>query len=226
MKIDGASALSTVQRTQIASPKPPESEQVVTDTDDGGQKAKGVISKLNEGDHFKGVASVRLLISHFDNADLQKINPDDLPDPQNVPGNAYAKFLDQYRSMYNASQVTIEPEEPPVTEEPAAEIPAPDTAPGVSEEPVIEIPSGSAEQPTEDVPVVPEEPPVTEVPVNEIPVTDTVFVPPIEINPVTTPEQTEPASPISAGEETLAVFKALWDAQALEQTPGIVNMAV
>ena len=31
------------------------------------------VSKLNEGGHFKGVADVRLRISHFDNADLEKI---------------------------------------------------------------------------------------------------------------------------------------------------------
>ena len=221
MKLDGVSTLSPIQRKPIvptqASPKPPENETEVTGTEDGNGKAKGVIAKLNEGDHFKGVAAVRLLISHFDNTDLVKVDPDQLPDPQDVPGKAYAKFLDQYRSLYNASQVTTEPEVPVV------EIPVTDPAPVVIEEPVVEIPPVPEEQPVVEIPVVPEEPPVTEQPVNEIPATDTIFVPPLEIEPVATPEQT-PGVPINESNGVLAAFQELWDAQALEQQPETLDI--
>ena len=224
MKLDGVSALSSLQQKPIAqpqaSPQPSENEPEVTGTEDGGGKAKGVISKLNEGDHFKGVAAVRLLISHFDNPDLEKIDPNQLPDPQDVPGKAYEKFLEQYRSLYNASQVTTEPEEP------VAETPPPDTEPVVNEEPVVieepvaEVPPVTEEQPVLEIPVVPDEPPAAEEPVTEVPAPDTLLVAAPEFEPVTPSEQT----PVDDGTGVLTVFKELLDAQTLEEQPETLDI--
>jgi len=246
MGLNGVSAsISPIRNGSIvqpqASPKPPENEPEVTGGEDGGGKANGVISKLNEGDHFKGVAAVRLLISHFDNADLVKpdleINSTQLQGQQDVPGKAYAKFLEQYRALYEASQpspdpVVPEPElspaaivEPlPEPEVPVIEIPVPDTAPVVIEEPVVEIPPVPEEQPVAEVPPMPAELPVAEEPVNEVPAADTIFVTPFEIKPVATPEQTEPATPVDEGEGILAAFEELWDAQALEEKPETLDI--
>jgi len=200
MKLDGVSTLSSIHHKPTAPPralsKQPENESEVTATEDGGKTANGVISKLNEGGHFKGVAAVRLLISHFDNADLEKIDPAQLPDSEDIPGKAYEKFLAQYRSLYNASHVPTEPEEPVV------EIPEPDTEPIVIEDPMAEILPVPEEQPVVEVPMVSEEPPIAQEPVNEIPVTDAIFVPPLEIEPVATLEQ---ASPVDESEGILAV---------------------
>ena len=56
-----------------------------------GGKAKGVIDKLESG-HFegKGVSNVRLRIAHFDNPDLERIDPAELlPIPEDGPSKAY-----------------------------------------------------------------------------------------------------------------------------------------
>jgi len=237
MELNGVSAsIFPIRNESIVqpqtSPKPPENEPEVTGGEDGGGKANGVISKLNEGDHFKGVAAVRLLISHFDNADLIKpdlgINSTQLLDPEDVNGKAYAKFLEQYRALYEASQpppdppVVPEPEPSPAAiveplpepEVPVIEIPVPDSVPVIIEEPVAEVPS------------IPAEPPVAEEPVNEVPAADTIFVTPLEIKPVATPEQTEPATPVDEGEGILAVFEELWDAQALEEKPETLDIVM
>jgi len=217
MELKGVSAsISPIRNGSIvqpqASPKPPENEPEVTGGEDGGGKAKGVISKLNEGDHFKGVAAVRLLISHFDNPDLVKpdlgINSAQLPASEDVNNKAYEKFLEQYRALYNASLLPTEPEEP------VDEIPVPDSIPIVIEEPVAEFPP------------MPVEPPVAEEPVNEVPAADTIFVTPLEIKPVATPEQTEPATPVDEGEGILAPFEELWDAQALEEKPETLDIVM
>ncbi len=249
MELNGVSAsISPIRNESIvqpqASPTPPENEPEVTGEEDGGGKAKGVISKLNEGDHFKGVAAVRLLISHFDNADLEKIDPAQLPAPEDVPGKAYEKFLEQYRTLYEASQlspdqVVPEPEPSPAAiveplpepEVPVIEIPVPDTAPVVIEEPVVEIPPVPEEQPIAEVPPTPAEPPaapVAEEPVNEVPAADTIFVTPLEIKPVTTPtlEQTAPATPVDEGDGILAAFEELWDAQASEEKPETLDVVM
>ena len=117
MGLDGISgAISPVQSGPVvqppAEPEPPESEPEVTTEEEGGGKARGVVRKLNEGGHFKGVAGIRLRISHFDNADLEKMDPDPLPEPEDVPGKAYEKFLAQYQELYDASLPTTEPEDP------------------------------------------------------------------------------------------------------------------
>jgi hypothetical protein len=235
MKVDGVSAPISppIVRPQ-ASPKPPESEPEVTAGEDGGGKANGVISKLNKGGHFNAVADIRLRISHFDNEGLDKIDPYDpdlLPAPEEVPGKAYEKFLDQYRALYDASQTPTEPEEP------VDEIPAPDPAP-VIEEPIVEVPPVSdgpvAEIPVPDpVPVIEEPvvevPPVSEEPVVEIPIPDPVpvIVTPLEIAPVAiTPEQTELEAPVDEGNGILAAFEELWQAQALEEKPGILDIVI
>lgn len=181
MELDGVSAsLSPAQSGPIvqpqAAPEPPESEPVA-DGEEGGGKASGAVRKLNEGGHFKGVADVRLRISHFDNEDLKRIDPDLLPDPEDVPGKAYEKFLAQYRELYNASPPPAEPEEP-VPETPAA-----------PEEPVAETPPD---------PVL-------------------VIVPPLEIEPIAVPEQTEPEEPVDEGDGALAAFEELLDAQASQE---------
>jgi len=197
-----------------ATSEPPENEPEVTVGEDGGGKANGVVSKLNEGGHFKGVADVRLRISHFDNAGLEKIDPDLLPDPEDVPGKGYEKFLEQYQALYIASQALTEPEEPAIAEEPVNEIPVPDPVPVIIEEPVVET-----------LPV-PEEPPVEEESVNEIPETDPVIVTPFEIEPVVAPEQTEPEAPVDEGEGILAAFEELWETQALEKEPETLDIVM
>ena len=260
MELNGVSAsISPVRNESIvqpqASPKPPENEPEVTGGEDGGGKANGVISKLNEGDHFKGVAAVRLLISHFDNTalDWEKIDSNPLPDPEDVNGNAYAKFLLQYQALREAGQpppdpVVPEPEPSPAAiveplpepEEPVDEIPVPDPVPVVedpvvetppiSEEPAAEIPIPDPvpviEDPVVEIPPVLEEPLVAEEPVNEVPAADSIFVTPLEIEPVATPEQTEPATPVDEGEGVLALFEELWDAQALEEKPETLDIVM
>ncbi len=127
MGLDGVSgAISPVQSGPIVQPpaatEPPESEPEVTTEEEGGGKARGAVRKLNDGGHFKGVAGIRLRISHFDNADLEKMDPDLLPEPEDVPGKAYEKFLAQYRELYDASLPPTEPEDP-VGETPADPVP-------------------------------------------------------------------------------------------------------
>ena len=231
MKVDGLSApiSPSVVRPQAA-PKPPESEPEVTAEEDGGGKANGVVSKLNEGGHFKGVADVRLRIVHFDNEGLDKIDPDLLPAPEDVPGKAYEKFLEQYRALYNASQT------PTVPEEPAAEIPVPDPVP-VTEEPVVEVPP-ITEEPVDEIPIpdpapvveIPpifEEPPAIEVPVSEIPETVSVILPPIEIEPaVITPEPTTPEVPVDESNGALAAFEEFLQPQTSAETPGILDAVI
>ena len=226
MELNGVSAsISPIRNGSIvqpqASPKPPENEPEVTGEEDGGGKANGVISKLNEGEHFNEVADIRLRIAHFDNPALIPIEPGDLPIPEDVNGNAYEKFLEQYQALYEASQLVVVPEaepspaaivEPlPEPEVPVIEIPVPDTAPVVIEEPVAEVPPMPAEPPV--VPLVEE-------PVNEVPAADSIFVTPLEIEPVATP----PATPIDEGEGILAAFEELWDAQALEEKPETLDI--
>ena len=236
MKVDGVSAPISppVVRPQ-ASPKPPESEPEVMAGENGGGKANGVVSKLNEGGHFNAVADVRLRIVHFDNEGLDQIDPALLPAPEEVPGKAYEKFLEQYRALYNASQTPTEPEEPvdeipvpdpaPVIEEPVAEVPP------VSDGPVAEIPIPDPvpviEEPIVEVPPVSEEPPAAEEPVSEVPETDPVIVTPLEIAPVAiTPEPTAPEAPVDEGNGILAAFEELWQAQASEETPGTLDIVI
>lgn len=154
MELDGVSTpILPIQGGPIvqpqAVPEPPESEPVA-DGEEVSGKAKGVVSKLNEGGHFKGVADVRLRVAHFDNPDLEPIDPDDLPNPEDVPGKAYEKFFGQYEDKYADwldSQSLAEPDEPVVV---ASE---PELNP--VEEPVVEPLS------------VPDEPVVAEVLVDE-----------------------------------------------------------
>ncbi|MEE9367122.1 MAG: hypothetical protein V3W44_10570 [Dehalococcoidales bacterium] len=123
MGLDGVSAsISPVQSAPIvqpqAAPEPPDSEPEVTGEEEGPGKAKGVVRKLNEegGGHFKGrgVSDIRLRIAHFDNPELEPpVHPDELllsPDPEDAPGNAYQKFLDQYTALYDA--ISVPPEDP------------------------------------------------------------------------------------------------------------------
>jgi len=216
MELNGVSApISPIQSGPIlqpqAAPEPPESEPEVTSGEKGGGKANGAVSKLNEGGHFKGVADVRLRISHFDNADLEKIDPELLPDPEDVPGKAYEKFLAQYQDLYNASLLLTEPEEPVVEmpPEPVVETPLEPVVetPLVPEEPVIEIPAPYP------VPVIIEEP---------------VVVTPLEIEPVAVPvpEQTEPEAPVDEDEGILAAFEELWEAPPAEEDAGIVDIVM
>jgi hypothetical protein len=247
MELNGVSAsISPIRNGSIvqpqASPTPPENEPEVTGEEDEGGKANGVINKLNGGDHFKGVAAVRLLISHFDNEGLDKIDPALLPAPEDNNGKAYEKFLEQYRALYDASQpspdppVVPEPDPNPAAiveplsepEVPVIEIPPvpeePPVAP-VAEEPANEVPPVPEEQPVVEVPLVPEEPPVAPVaeePVTEVPAADTIFVTPLEIEPVATP----PATPVDEGEGILAAFEELWDAQALEEKPETLDIVM
>jgi hypothetical protein len=164
MKLDGVhSPILPVQnrRTTQAQeiPEPPEIESEVTTQEEGGGEAGGVISKLNEGDHFNAVADIRLRIAHFDNPDLLTVEPEASEDAD-VSGKAYEKFLERYGALYAASQTPLEPlaaavaEPLPETEGPAIENLVPEPAP-VIEEPVAEAPPVS------------EEPAVTEGPVEE-----------------------------------------------------------
>ena len=214
MKINGLSAsITPIQSGPIIQPQavsdPPEGEPELTVGEEGSGKANGVVSKLNEGGHFKGVADVRLRISHFDNPDLEKIDPDLLPDTEDVHGKAYEKFLAQYRALYEASQVTAETVVPepdpdlvttvePLSESdvPAIEIPETD----IIEEPVVETP-----------PVIVEEP---------------VIVTPIEIEPVAVPELTETEAPVDEVDGALAAFEKILESQASEGEPETLDIVM
>ena len=199
-----SAAIPPVQTSPIvqpqAAPEPPETEPEATEGQANG-KAGGVVRKLNEGGHFNAVADVRLRISHFDNRDLERIDPGELPDPEDVPGKAYEKFLAQYRDLYTASLLLTEPAEPvaEVPEEPAAE------EPQAPEEPVIETPAPEPEL------VVPEEP---------------VTVMPLEGEPVAALENTGPQAPVDQGEGVLAAFVELLNIQALEQEPETLDIVI
>ncbi len=107
MGLDGVTApISPVQSAPIAqpqaAPEPPDSEPEATGEEEGGGKADGVLRKLESG-HFKGrgVSDIRLRIAHFDNPELEPIPPEELsPVPEDAPGKAYQKFLDQYTALY------------------------------------------------------------------------------------------------------------------------------
>ncbi|MHC4124677.1 MAG: hypothetical protein ACYSSI_13965 [Planctomycetota bacterium] len=223
MELDGVSTpILPIQSGPIVQPQtvpePPESEPEVTFGEEGGGKAEGVVSKLESG-HFKGkgVADVRLRIAHFDNPELEPIDPEELlPVPEDGPSKAYEKFLEQYRALYEASQsppvpLVAEPdtdailEPPPEPEAPVTEIPEPDPVPAIIEEPVVEVPP------------VPEESPVIEESANEIPETEPVIVTPLEIEPIVFPEQTEPEVPVDEVEGALAAFEELLETQVLEE---------
>ena len=168
MGLDGVSApISPVQSGPIvqaqAAPEPPENEPEVTVEEEGGGKAKGVVRKLNEegGGHFKGkgVSDIRLRIAHFDNPELEPIDPEELsPDLDDGPSKAYEKFLDQYTALYDANQV-VEPEPDtdsaadvePVSEPDVPAMEIPETEPVIM--PPLEIEPVAASEQTE-----PEEP--------------------------------------------------------------------
>jgi len=164
MELNGVNTpVSPIQSGPIvqrgASPEPPESEPVA-DGEEVSGKAKGVVSKLESG-HFKGkgVADIRLRIAHFDNPELEPIEPEELlPVPEDGPSKAYEKFLGQYNNKY-ADWLAIQ--SPAVPEEPLVVAPEPETNP--VEKPII-------------VPLpVPEEPVVAEVP--EVPVDESEGIP-------------------------------------------------
>lgn len=122
MGLDGVAApTSPVQSGPIVptqtAPEPPESEPEVTTEEEGGPKANGAVRKLESG-HFKGkgVSDIRLRIAHFDNPELEPVDPEELlPVPEDGPGKAYEKFLTQYEEMYEdwlAVQTPPDPEEP------------------------------------------------------------------------------------------------------------------
>lgn len=158
MGLDGVAPVSPPIVPPQAVSEPPEDEPEVTVEEEGGPKANGVVRKLQSG-HFKGkgVSDVRLRIAHFDNPQLERVDPDDLlPVPDDGPGKAYEKFLAQYRELYEASLVSTESEEPvaetpPATEGPVVEMPL------APEGPVVEIPL-VPEGPVVETPPAPEEP--------------------------------------------------------------------
>ena len=170
-----------------------------------GEKARGVVSKLESG-HFKGkgVSDVRLRIAHFDNPDLEPVNPNDLVAPENGPTKAYEKFLEQYRAL-------VEPlSEPDV---PAAEILEPEL---IIEDVVVETPP--ATEPDSDAIVEPL--PVPDVPAAEIPEPELI----IEDTVVETPPITEP-TPAGESNGALAAFmEILEDNQALKEEAGTLDI--
>jgi hypothetical protein len=200
MKLDGVSSLT---------PPIQNAPEITTEGSESSGKANGVISKLNEGGHFNAVADVRLRIAHFDNPDLEKVDPVALPNPEDVPGNAYEKFLEQYGALYLAGQIPAEPEGQAAAQEPVAEIPASDTIPPLIEEPAAEV------LPPAD------EPPITEEPIDEILETESILAAPLEIEPVVIPEQTAPAE---EGEGILAAFQELWETQTSEEEPSALDI--
>jgi hypothetical protein len=145
-----------VQSGPAPEPQPPETEPQATEEETKGT-ANGVVRKLNEGGHFNPVADLRLRINHFDNPNLERTEPP--PGGEDVPGNAYEKFLEQYKALYEASQPTVEPGQPAAETEapqdPVAETPPPQTETAVPQEPVTVAP------PESELPLVPDntEPP-------------------------------------------------------------------
>ena len=203
MELNGVSTpISPIQNDPIVQPQaesePPESEPEVTVGEEGGGKADGVVSKLESG-HFKGkgVSDVRLRIAHFDNPDLDPVDPDELVAPENGPTKAYEKFLEQYRALYDASLVPegLVVETPPATEPdpdaiveplpepdvPAGEIPEPEL---IIEGPVVETPPATEPDPDAIAEPLPE----PDVPAGEIPEPEPIIEDPV----VETPSATEP----------------------------------
>jgi hypothetical protein len=143
MELNGlGTPISSLQSKPIVQPQAvseiPEAEPEVAVGGKGRGKAKGVVRKLNEGGHFNEVANVRLRISHFDNPDLKPVNPDDLPDMENIPSKAYEKFLGQYQDKYENWLAGQSPAEP--------DVPAPDSdatleSPSQPDVPAVEIPT-------------------------------------------------------------------------------------
>ena len=204
MEINPVSAtIPPVQNKSInkpqAEPQPLESEPEVTPEEASG-KAKGVVSKLNDGDHFNAVANVRLRIVHFDNEDLEKINPDDLPGAEDVPGKAYEKFLAQYRQLYDAATAVNEVEEESESEQPLVP----------EEEPVVETPEPEA------APIIPDIIP------DEEPSEPT----PAETEPIINVEPVIPESPVVTDIGILAALDEVWDVQGSEEEPGALDIVI
>jgi hypothetical protein len=192
--------ISPVQNNPItqpqSEPQPPEGDPKVT-TEQANGKAKGVVGKLNEGDHFNAVADVRLRIVHADDPNLEKVDP--LPELEDVPDKAYEKFLAQYRELYNASTAVTEAEEEPESEQPLVP----------EEEPVVEVPEPET---TSIIPeIIPEEP--------------SVLMPP-ETEPIITVEQIIPEVPVDTDAGILAAFEELWDAQSSEEEPETLDIVI
>jgi hypothetical protein len=206
MELNGLSTpVSPIQNNPMVLPQavsqPFEGEPEVAVGEEGSGKAKGVVSKLNEGGHFKGVANIRLRIAHFDNPDLEPIDPGGLPDPENVSGKAYEKFLVQNEDKYVdwlASQSPAEPEEPVVV------VPEPDPDLAITVEPLSEP----------DVSAI------------EIPETDPIIVTPLEIEPIAVPEHTEPEVPVDQDKGALAAFEELLETQASTEEPETLDIVI
>lgn len=182
MELNGISAsVSPIPTSPIvpqAEVAPSQDEPEVIIEEEGHGKARGVISKLENG-HFKGkgVSDIRLRIAHFDNPDLTAIDPEELAAPENGPTKAYEKFLEQYRALYEASLVPEEPTEetPPVVEtdpnattEPLASPDAPATETPepviIAEELIKETPLAAETDPIITEPLATPDAPATETP--------------------------------------------------------------
>jgi len=210
MKVNGLSASITPNQSgpiikQQTVPELPEGEPELT-VEEGSGKARGVVNKLNEGGHFNDVADLRLRISHFDNPDLEKIDPDLLPEPGDVPGKAYEKFLTQYRALYEASQAAAETVEP----EPEPDLPAPAEPPAEFDVPAMENPE-----------TVPVEEPVIETP--PVIIEEPVNVTPIEIEPAEVAVLTEAQTPDDEVGGALAAFMEILENQSSIEGPDTLS---
>ena len=190
MEING---LSTPAPLPQAAPEPPEGE--------GSGNVKGVIRKLNEG-HFegKGVSNVRLRISHYDDPDLEPVDPADLlPVPEDGPSNAYEKFLAQYQAKVDADAVV----------------------PDAGADPVVDAVADPEPDPVVDPVAAPEPDPVVDVVAAPDPVVDPVVAAPEPDPVVDVVAAPDPVvDPVSDGDGgALAAFSELLEEEALEDEP-------
>ena len=211
MEINGLNTILPTQPQAV-----PESPVVDPEVTEESAKAKGAVSKLNNLDdrHFNAVADIRLRISHFDNPDLEPIDPALFAPPEGNNGKAYEKFLAEYTEMYDQWVAAQTPPEEPSPPDP----PEPAETPG---EPTAIAPLATTEEPPAaqaPTPVAPQEEPAIEPaavvpdavvpdPAPEVPLID---IAPIEIPPIVLPEDPEPEEPSDPPEETPSVLEELY----------------
>lgn len=187
-------------------------------------KAKGVIDKLQTG-HFNAVANIRLRIAHFDNPDLEPIDPEPLPVPEDVPGKAYEKFLAQYQLLYDAAQASADVVLP---QDPTDPDPVPEPLP---------IPISPPADPPQDPPVQQQVPPaVTEPqepapqePTGDTPPAQPVIVPQLQVEPIPIPlppDDPDPLPPVGQEQGALEAFGEILDDQTSPQEPETLDIVI
>ena len=193
-----------------------------------------MVNKLESG-HFKGkgVSDIRLRIAHFDNPDLEPVDPAELGLLEGEGSKAYEKFLVQYTAMYNASLVPPEEDPDPEPEpEPVPTLGLPDPTPTIDPPEPDATPSGGTSTPPIEAPATapaeeplnPEPDPIIVVPPTLEP-DPVIVVPPLVIDPIVVPEPPEPDES-DAGDGALAAFEEIIEEQVPPSEPETVDVVV